>query len=80
MTIYTIYSHGGQAMNEGIQSETEARRIAQALADETGETVYLDTVPSSTDPDDDEDCGEAIAPQIRTADAWWRWHDADSSD
>lgn len=57
---YNIYSGDGQALSEEIQSEIEARRIAQATANRLGETVYLDTVPSSTDPDDDEDMGEAI--------------------
>lgn len=59
---YNIYTGDGQALSEGIQSEIEARRIAQATANRIGKTVYLDTVPSSTDPDDDEDMGEAIAP------------------
>lgn len=65
MTTYTIYSESGQELTAGIRSEAEARDTAQALANEMQATVYLDTVPTSTDPDDDEDCGEAIEPEDR---------------
>lgn len=59
---YAIYSDDGQAITTGIQSEITARRTAQSIADEIGQTVYFDTVPTGTDPDDDEDCGEAVHP------------------
>ena len=64
MMSYSVYSEGGQELAAGIQQLDVARRIAQECADETGETVLLDTVPSSTNPEDDEDCGEVIAPRV----------------
>lgn len=60
--IYAIYSRDGQELTTGLQSEREARRAAQILANDIGDTVYLDAVPTSTDPDDDIDVGEAITP------------------
>jgi hypothetical protein len=63
MTTYTIYSEGGQELSGGISSELVARRVAQEFANDLVETVYLDTAPSSTDPDDDTDVGEAIEPE-----------------
>lgn len=55
---YAIYSERGQELTTwGIQGYELAREQAQALADQMAETVYLDTVPSSTDPDEDEDFG-----------------------
>lgn len=63
MSTYAIYSENGQELSQfAAPTRTQARKIAQRSADEMGETVYLDTVPSSTDPDDDEDTGEAIEP------------------
>jgi hypothetical protein len=62
MTTYAIYSHDGQELTTCLWGEREARRVAVALANYLGSTVYLDTVPTSTDPDNDEDTGEAIAP------------------
>lgn len=41
MAIYSIESGNGQAMSDGIQSEDQARQIAQNYANELGETVYL---------------------------------------
>jgi hypothetical protein len=63
MTTYTIYAEGGQELSGGISSELVARRVAQEFANDLVETVYLDTAPSSTDPDDDTDVGEAIEPE-----------------
>ena len=68
-TYYAIYAEDGSEISTGIQSEAQARRHAQHVADTTGRTVYLDTVPSSTDPDDDDDCGEAIEPTPTPTDA-----------
>jgi hypothetical protein len=59
---YAIYSENGQELSQINALYLEARRAAVAYANYTGETVYLDTVPSGTDEDNDEDCGEAIAP------------------
>ena len=59
---YAIHSEGGQELAQSRMGYRESRAMAQDLADEMSATVYLDTVPSETDPDDDEDCGEAIAP------------------
>jgi hypothetical protein len=62
---YAIYSEGGQELAQSRFGYRESKAMAQDLADELGATVYLDTVPSETDPDDDEDVGEAIAPRSR---------------
>ena len=62
ITAYGIYSEGGQEMTQITTTYREARRVATAVAHQLGETVYLDTLPSSTDPGDEEDCGEAIQP------------------
>lgn len=40
MTTYTIESGFGDQIAAGIQSETEAARHAQRIADRTGRTVY----------------------------------------
>lgn len=64
MAQYAIYSEGGQELTQVDVPEVEARWIAQRMADQLREAVYLDTVPSSTDPDDDADCGEEILPKI----------------
>jgi hypothetical protein len=62
MTTYTISSEGGQEMATIQLCYREAKARAQEIADDLGETVYLDTTPSSTDTDDDTDVGEAITP------------------
>jgi hypothetical protein len=62
MTTYTISSEGGQEMATIQLCYREAKARAQEIANERGETVYLDTTPTSTDPDDDTDVGEAIEP------------------
>lgn len=60
---YAIYSGGGQELTAGILGEREARRVAQRLANILCQIVYLDTMPTSTDPNIDEDCGEAVYPE-----------------
>lgn len=40
MTTYTIESGFGDQIAAGIQTETEAARHAQQIADQTGRTVY----------------------------------------
>jgi hypothetical protein len=63
MSTYTIYSEGGQEIASSNLGYRETKARAQELANERGETVYLDTTPTSTDPDDDTDVGEAIEPE-----------------
>lgn len=59
---YGIYSEGGQEITQLSTTYDEARRVAVTCANRMREAVYLDTVPSSTDPTDDDDVGETIYP------------------
>lgn len=52
---YAIYAEDGTEICTGIQTEVQARRYAQDIANTTGRTVYLAAVP----PEGDE---EAIEP------------------
>jgi hypothetical protein len=63
MSTYAIYSEGGQEIASSNLGYRETKARAQEIANERGETVYLDTTPTSTDPDDDTDVGEAIEPE-----------------
>ena len=40
-TYWNIDSADGNSLSEGIQSEVEARRIAQSTANRLGQSVYL---------------------------------------
>jgi len=56
MTIYMVCDDNGNALTNGLQ-EHEAHRIAQAIADRRGESVWLS---ANDDPDDS---GEEITPR-----------------
>lgn len=51
MATYSIDSANGQTMHSGIQGEGEARKIAQRMANERGESVYLYATPVAVDID-----------------------------
>ena len=55
--MYAIDSMHGNELTTGIQSEVEARRIAQRFADRLGESVYLYEVGSDEE-------AEEFAPEV----------------
>lgn len=62
MANWNIDSAHGNSITEGIQTEAEARRIAQEYANELGESVYL------YQPGDDDDTEEIVPPPPTPAD------------
>lgn len=63
MTTYTVVTGEGAELCNGVP-EQEIERVAQAHADELGETVYYSqSGGADLDEDDDEDIGTAVEPR-----------------
>lgn len=64
MLTYAVYADDGQELCAGLGTYGAGCMAAQFYANHLQAPVWLDTVPSSANPEDDEDCGEVFEPQV----------------